>query len=90
MKNCILFTSCAGKWEWLSDSPSLLPPCEGAVSYYTQFGRVSGFTTRAGRRFRAILDQHLELLLWPDGLKVISRPLALTPPCSVPFQPDCA
>lgn len=58
-----------GKWEWLSDSPSLLPPCEGAVSYYTQFGRVSCFTTRAGRRFRAILDQHLELLLWPDGLK---------------------
>ena len=58
-----------GKWEWLSDSPSLLPPCEGAVSYYSQFGRVPGFTSAAGRRFRAILDEHLELLRWPEGLE---------------------
>ncbi|XP_071783633.2 uncharacterized protein LOC139933451 [Centroberyx gerrardi] len=58
-----------GKWEWLSDSPSLLPPCEGAISYYSQFGRVAGFTSAAGRRFRGILDEHLDLLRWPEGLK---------------------
>uniref|UniRef100_A0A3Q3VKF2 Uncharacterized protein n=1 Tax=Mola mola TaxID=94237 RepID=A0A3Q3VKF2_MOLML len=55
-----------GKWEWLSDSPSLLPPCDGAVSYYSQFGRTTGFTSAAGRRFRQILDEHLDLLLWPE------------------------
>lgn len=60
---------CAGKWEWLSDAPSLQPPCDGAVSYYSQFGRVTGFTSAAGRRFRRILDQHLDLLLWPEGVK---------------------
>lgn len=60
---------CAGKWEWLSDTPSLQPPCDGAVSYYSQFGRVTGFTSAAGRRFRGILDQHLDLLLWPEGVK---------------------
>ncbi|XP_029912251.1 uncharacterized protein LOC115362459 [Myripristis murdjan] len=58
-----------GKWEWLSNSPSLLPPCEGAVSYYSQFGRVAGFTSTAGRRFRGILDDHLNLLRWPEGIK---------------------
>ncbi|XP_028265934.1 uncharacterized protein LOC114438638 [Parambassis ranga] len=58
-----------GHWEWLSDSPSLLPPCSDAVSYYCQFGRVPGFTTAAGRRFRGILEEHLELLRWPDGVK---------------------
>ncbi|XP_056155910.1 uncharacterized protein si:dkey-32e6.3 [Lampris incognitus] len=58
-----------GKWQWLSDFPSLLPPCEGAVSYCSQFGRVTGFTSAAGRRFRGILDQHLNLLRWPEGLK---------------------
>lgn len=59
----------AGKWEWLSDSPSLLPPCDGAVSYYSQFGRVPGFTSAAGRRFRGVLDEHLNLLRWPEGVK---------------------
>lgn len=58
-----------GKWEWLSDSTSLLPPCEGAVSYYSQFGRVPCFTSTAGRRFRGVLDEHLALLRWPAGLK---------------------
>uniref|UniRef100_A0A673CQI6 Si:dkey-32e6.3 n=1 Tax=Sphaeramia orbicularis TaxID=375764 RepID=A0A673CQI6_9TELE len=59
-----------GKWEWLSDAPSLLPPCEGAVSYYSQFGRTPGFTSSAGRCFRGILDEHLGLLRWPEGLSV--------------------
>ncbi|XP_029013440.1 uncharacterized protein si:dkey-32e6.3 [Betta splendens] len=58
-----------GRWKWLSDSPSLLPPCEDAVSYYKQFGRTLGFTTAAGRRFRKFLDEHLELFLWPAGVK---------------------
>ncbi|XP_014001401.2 uncharacterized protein si:dkey-32e6.3 isoform X1 [Salmo salar] len=59
-----------GKWMWMSDSPSLLPPCEGAVSYYSQFGRVAGFTSStAGRRFRGVLDEHLAMLRWPKELK---------------------
>ncbi|KAJ8016538.1 hypothetical protein DPEC_G00008280 [Dallia pectoralis] len=59
-----------GKWEWMSDSPSLLPPCTGAVSYYSQFGRVPGFTSSpSGRRFRAVLDEHLAMLRWPADLK---------------------
>nr|XP_057940392.1 uncharacterized protein si:dkey-32e6.3 [Doryrhamphus excisus] len=58
-----------GKWEWLSDSPSLLPPCDGAVSYYSQFGSTHGFTSAAGRRFHGILQEHLNLLRWPEGVK---------------------
>uniref|UniRef100_A0A8C9SVD6 Si:dkey-32e6.3 n=3 Tax=Scleropages formosus TaxID=113540 RepID=A0A8C9SVD6_SCLFO len=59
-----------GKWEWMSDSPSLLPPCEGTVSYYSQFGRVANFTkTPAGRRFRGLLEEHLAMLRWPAGHK---------------------
>ncbi|KAJ3586239.1 hypothetical protein NHX12_012639 [Muraenolepis orangiensis] len=58
-----------GKWEWLSDTPSLLPPCEGAVSHYSQFGRVTGFTSGAGRAFRPILEEHLASLRWPEGLE---------------------
>ncbi|XP_034392604.1 uncharacterized protein si:dkey-32e6.3 [Cyclopterus lumpus] len=58
-----------GKWEWLSDSTSLLPPCDDAVSYYSQFGRTPGFTSAEGRRFRGILDEHLDLFRWPEGTK---------------------
>ncbi|KAM9750905.1 uncharacterized protein ACNS7B_007892 isoform 1-T1 [Menidia menidia] len=58
-----------GVWEWLSDAPSLLPPRSDAVSYYSQFGRVPAFTSVAGRPFRGVLDQHLELLRWPEGTK---------------------
>nr|XP_020473585.1 uncharacterized protein LOC109970397 isoform X2 [Monopterus albus] len=58
-----------GKWEWLSDSPSLLPPCKDAVSYYSQFGAIPGFTSTAGRRFHGALEEHLDLLRWPKGLK---------------------
>ncbi|XP_066554296.1 uncharacterized protein LOC136737541 [Amia ocellicauda] len=55
-----------GKWECISEAPSLLPPCKDAVSYYSQFGRVSGFTATAeGKRFRAVLEEHLALLQWP-------------------------
>ncbi|XP_051777126.1 uncharacterized protein si:dkey-32e6.3 isoform X2 [Erpetoichthys calabaricus] len=54
-----------GRWEWLSDLPSLLPPCPGAVSYYYQFGRVPAFTESAdGVQFRRILEYHLSLLEW--------------------------
>lgn len=59
----------SGKWEWMSDSPSLLQPCTDAVTYYSQFGRVAGFTTVGpGRRFRKLLEEHLELLRWPPDL----------------------
>lgn len=53
----------------MSESPSLLPPCKGAISYYSQFGRVTGFTTTGpGRRFRTVLEEHLKLLQWPSDL----------------------
>lgn len=58
-----------GGWEWLSDSPSLLPPCSDAVTYNSVFGRTPAFTSGAGQRFRGVLDQHLDLLLWPEGVK---------------------
>ncbi|XP_051907482.1 uncharacterized protein si:dkey-32e6.3 [Hippocampus zosterae] len=58
-----------GKWEWLSDSPSLLPPRDDAVNYYSQFGATPRFTSGAGRRFRGILEEHLNLLRWPEGEK---------------------
>lgn len=72
LSSCLLCCHCfyTGTWEWLSDSPSLLPPCSEAVSYYSQFGRIPGFTSGAGRRFRKVLDEHLDLLCWPDGVKV--------------------
>ncbi|XP_038146339.1 uncharacterized protein si:dkey-32e6.3 [Cyprinodon tularosa] len=59
----------SGKWEWLSDSASMFPPCSGAASYYSQFGRSPCFTSVAGRRFRGLLEEHLELLRWPEGAK---------------------
>lgn len=59
----------AGRWEWLSDSTSLLPPCDDAVSYYSHFGRTPGFTSAAGKRFRGVLDEHLHLFRWPAGTK---------------------
>uniref|UniRef100_A0A8C7YD16 Si:dkey-32e6.3 n=1 Tax=Oryzias sinensis TaxID=183150 RepID=A0A8C7YD16_9TELE len=59
----------AGQWEWLSDTPSLLPPHSNAESYYSHFGRTVGFTSGAGRRFRGALDEHLQMLRWPEGMK---------------------
>ncbi|KAJ8265224.1 hypothetical protein COCON_G00143230 [Conger conger] len=57
-----------GKWEWMSDSPSLQPPCEGAVSYYSKYGRVAGFTrSPPGHKFKGVLEEHLALLRWPAG-----------------------
>ncbi|XP_063064014.1 uncharacterized protein si:dkey-32e6.3 isoform X2 [Engraulis encrasicolus] len=58
-----------GKWEWLSDGPSLSPPSQDAVTYYSKFGRVPGFTTSGpGRKFRGVLEEHLALLRWPADL----------------------
>ncbi|XP_053151685.1 uncharacterized protein LOC128344810 [Hemicordylus capensis] len=55
----------AGEWQWLSDSPSLLPPCQDAVNFYTQYGRNTKFTsTPLGRRFRDLHARHLKLLEW--------------------------
>ncbi|XP_053234465.1 uncharacterized protein LOC128408564 [Podarcis raffonei] len=54
-----------GKWQWLSESPSLLPPCPGAVTFYSQYGRNTRFTdTPPGRKFRDLHKRHLQLLEW--------------------------
>ncbi|XP_075039641.1 uncharacterized protein LOC142099728 [Mixophyes fleayi] len=54
-----------GEWQWLSDQPSLKPPCEEAINYYTQFGRDCNFSdTEIGQRFRGVFDRHIKLLEW--------------------------
>ncbi|XP_025943819.1 uncharacterized protein LOC112976597 isoform X4 [Apteryx rowi] len=35
----------AGEWQWVSDHPSLGPPCPGAVSYYCRTRRTSTTTS---------------------------------------------
>ncbi|KAF3860006.1 hypothetical protein F7725_000261 [Dissostichus mawsoni] len=54
----------AGKWEWLSDSPSLHPPCDGAVSYHSHFGRTAGFSSNGegGHLYHWILPSFFQLL----------------------------
>ncbi|XP_040538339.1 uncharacterized protein LOC416055 isoform X1 [Gallus gallus] len=55
-----------GKWQWMSDRPSLRPPCPGAVSYYCRYGRAQGFTESGpGQCFSSLHAQHLRLLEWP-------------------------
>lgn len=62
-------TFSAGKWEWISEAPSLSPPSEDAISYYSKFGRVPNFTSVGpGRKFREVLEKHLALLRWPADL----------------------
>ncbi|XP_029457069.1 uncharacterized protein LOC115091190 [Rhinatrema bivittatum] len=54
-----------GEWQWLTDSLSLLPPCQGAVNYYSHFGRDVDFTdTVVGQHFKGIYTDHLRLLEW--------------------------
>ncbi|XP_062977696.1 uncharacterized protein LOC134395464 [Elgaria multicarinata webbii] len=54
-----------GEWQWLSESPSLLPPCPGAVSFYSHFGRNTKFIeTPEGQQFRDLHRRHLKLLEW--------------------------
>ncbi|XP_067854680.1 uncharacterized protein si:dkey-32e6.3 isoform X1 [Heptranchias perlo] len=56
-----------GKWEWLSNVPSLNPPCDGAVSYYSQFGKLLDFTeTTDGCLFKKIFTDHLQKMEWTD------------------------
>lgn len=68
------------RWVWLSDVPSLGPPCPGAVTYYkhlegqlardsedrARLRRATGdFTqTDLGKKFRSHFDKHLKLLEW--------------------------
>ena len=53
----------------MCEAPSLSPPCNDAVSYYSKFGRVAGFTSAGpGRKFRGVLEEHLALLRWPADL----------------------
>lgn len=61
----LLLLSVSGEWQWLSDSPSLLSPCHGAVSFYSLYGRDTTFTaTAVGRPFRSLHAHHLQLLEW--------------------------
>ncbi|XP_038595813.1 uncharacterized protein LOC119919465 isoform X2 [Tachyglossus aculeatus] len=54
-----------GEWQWLSYSPSLLPPSPNAVNFYTQFGRDPRFTDgKLGHPFQRLLAHHLRLLEW--------------------------
>ncbi|XP_028906691.1 uncharacterized protein LOC100682013 isoform X2 [Ornithorhynchus anatinus] len=54
-----------GEWQWLSYSPSLLPPSPNAVNFYTQFGRNTRFTDgNLGLPFQSLLAHHLKLLEW--------------------------
>ncbi|XP_058028884.1 uncharacterized protein LOC131193099 isoform X2 [Ahaetulla prasina] len=69
--NCYLSTvtwgklSHTGEWQWVSESPSLHPPCQGAVSFYSQYGRNTKFTeTPCGKKFQDLHRQHLKLLEW--------------------------
>ncbi|XP_051873129.1 uncharacterized protein si:dkey-32e6.3 [Pristis pectinata] len=56
-----------GKWEWMSHIPSLNPPCDGSVSYYSQFGKLLDFTETAdGCLFKKIFTDHLQQMEWTD------------------------
>ncbi|XP_007499902.1 uncharacterized protein LOC103093609 [Monodelphis domestica] len=56
----------SGRWKWLSESPSLLPPSPGASSFSSNFGRDSAFTARTlGHPFQTLFSNYLQLLEWP-------------------------
>ncbi|XP_073425719.1 uncharacterized protein [Dendrobates tinctorius] len=55
----------AGEWQWVSDQPSVKPPCEHAVNYYSHFGRDGSFSdSKIGQRFREVFIDHMKLLEW--------------------------
>ncbi|XP_069499374.1 uncharacterized protein [Ambystoma mexicanum] len=66
-----------GEWETLSEVPSVLSPSEGAINFYTQFGRSDDFTnTSMGQRFKNIHSDHLHMLEWtypPDKVFTLSE-----------------
>lgn len=67
-------------WEWLSNTPSLGPPCDGTITYYKHLERqlaqvpddrallrqaTGDFTQESlGERFRPSFDKHLRRLRW--------------------------
>lgn len=54
-----------GGWQWISDRPSVSPPSEDAINYYTRFGRSTDFVdTEMGRRFKDVHTRHMKLLEW--------------------------
>ncbi|XP_069793270.1 uncharacterized protein [Narcine bancroftii] len=56
-----------GNWEWASHVPSLNPPCDGAVRYDSQFGRLLDFTETAdGCPFKKIFTDHLHQMEWTE------------------------
>ncbi|XP_063797155.1 uncharacterized protein LOC134958461 [Pseudophryne corroboree] len=55
----------AGDWQWLSHEPSVGPPCDDAINYYTHFGRNWNFVdTEIGQPFRELFNHHIKLLEW--------------------------
>ncbi|XP_075687821.1 uncharacterized protein LOC142656795 [Rhinoderma darwinii] len=55
----------SGEWQWVSDEPSVKPPCEDAVNYCTHFGRDGNFSdSNIGQRFRGVFNDHMRLLEW--------------------------
>ncbi|KAM9324402.1 uncharacterized protein PAF06_000438 [Gastrophryne carolinensis] len=57
--------STTGKWEWISDYPSVNPPSEEAVNYYSQFGRSGNLSdTKIGQHFKKVFTRHMNLLEW--------------------------
>ncbi|XP_056380729.1 uncharacterized protein LOC130275988 [Hyla sarda] len=54
-----------GEWQWASDQPSVKPPCEDAVNYYTHFGRDANFSdSKLGKRFKNVFNDHMKQLEW--------------------------
>ncbi|XP_072507454.1 uncharacterized protein [Notamacropus eugenii] len=55
-----------GEWQWLSEFPSLLPPTPDAISFSSNFGRHTEFTsTPLGHPFQTLFSYYLQLLEWP-------------------------
>ncbi|XP_044512895.1 uncharacterized protein LOC123230788 [Gracilinanus agilis] len=56
----------SGEWQWLSESPSLLPPTPGASSFSSNFGRDTTFAASTlGHPFQTLFSNYLQLLEWP-------------------------
>ncbi|XP_074139369.1 uncharacterized protein LOC141551530 isoform X3 [Sminthopsis crassicaudata] len=55
-----------GKWQWLSELPSLLPPTPDASSFSSIFGRHTKFiSSTLGHPFQSLFSSYLQLLEWP-------------------------
>ncbi|KAG8557266.1 hypothetical protein GDO81_018389 [Engystomops pustulosus] len=58
--------SASGEWQLVSDRPSVRSPCDGAINYYTYFGRDGNFVNnKIGQSFRGVYDDHMKMLECP-------------------------